>query len=959
MAQLTDFISRIFGAGPTRGLSGGADVVVDPDPASAYFTGWLRKHRTDEDIDASPGAFWSSLSFQGKRGGLRAHVTAARAEGPLAFTDALIIVSAEDAQRVGLLPGGAWTLRAAALLQERLEAWVQGERVTLPVPGRRPSAWVVADGSDACGGASLGLKRGEYVTGLVPNTYVAPGQRSRPLVTVHLNIPGAWEGYREVGKLWDDQLVFTMGRHWLDNVHHPALREPALYRLQRGADGTLVHQVAPEFQARYVVRNDALDGGASVVTLAERETGAPLAWIVLAVQEDAPEGASGMFPRKARPEDTGARPRVRSGDTGARKLQRTIIPGAIEGRALTLQERGVLLQKVHFANFMAGYDVHIGAGGLVGTHVPDPRATLQVRGAVVSLVAHEPLVRLDEIPVPMGAPVPLDGAHALEIDGHRLSYRNLTGNPVAGWPYLGELRRTGGGAYLNFGDVHRIGRDRRCMVRLPDEAHNDNIVWLTSVGSGSTIRSRSGDIPKSRFYTDSIMVASEHAEIDLSEAAGAPLVRSLARHCYSYLRRGEAVLPLHPREGAPGPLELPLAPGDELLVGNCLFEVSYPPPEDAAPAPAERPAPPRLGHALTLEVPVAARLGERGLAPRPPQFVELATAAAPSAGAGRGDHAAGATSAPAEPSGGDPAESTLVAASSAVVAEALAEVRRDAAAADGGAPFWTPETAPRADEAEDLAVTSVRATTPRVEPAPAPPAPVLPPVALPALVLPPGTDDVLACDAAEAAAALRASHRLVLEGWDLANGLLRLGNHPEADAILPEYRLDPDASYLPMDLAECRVDVGGIVLEVLTPGEALLTVDGAEVEQAADATRATLEVVRRDADFEERFRVPLCVFPDPSLPGGWRLAVATDAQGAHGITSVPAQLGVWTSSFLAGPTMAVTRLADDRAAVVAPGAHVSVRTGAIPTWSTVDGPAFLASGDRIRVGRTIWRYEAP
>ena len=36
-------------------------------------------------------------------------------------------------------------------------------------------------------------------------------------------------------------------------------------------------------------------------------------------------------------------------------------------------------------------------------------------------------------------------------------------------------------------------------------------VLVSSVGAGATIRARTGEIPKSRFYTDSIMVASEHA----------------------------------------------------------------------------------------------------------------------------------------------------------------------------------------------------------------------------------------------------------------------------------------------------------------------------------------------------------------------------------------------------------------------------------------------------------------
>jgi hypothetical protein len=222
--------------------------------------------------------------------------------------------------------------------------------------------------------------------------------------------------------------------------------------------------------------------------------------------------------------------------------------------------------------------------------------------------------------------------------------------------------------------------------------------------------------------------------------------------------------------------------------------------------------------------------------------------------------------------------------------------------------------------------------------------------------LPPAADDVLARDAARAAEALRAPRRLVLEGWDLANGLLRLGNHPEADAVLPEYRLDPDASYLPMDLAECRRVETGVVLDVLTPGEAILTVDGVEVEQTSEAARATLEVVRRDADFDERFRIPLCVFPDPALAGGWRLAIATDAEGAHGLTVVPVREGAWETSLLAGQPLAVVGLPDGRAALSAPGASVAVRA-ADGSWRDAADPVVLAPDARVRVGRTLWRYE--
>ncbi|MFN7142828.1 MAG: hypothetical protein ACK4YP_03565, partial [Myxococcota bacterium] len=169
---------------------------------------------------------------------------------------------------------------------------------------------------------------------------------------------------------------------------------------------------------------------------------------------------------------------------------------------------------------------------------------------------------------------------------------------------------------------------------------------------------RTGDIPKSRFYTDSIMVASEHAELDLG---GEPVLRSLARHCFTFVRRDGQILALAPREAADGRHELPLLPNDEVLVGNCLFQVSYPPPAGQAAPVATPPAPaiprpsagelaslvdmPTAAGAPTIPLPapdaptenaprpsfrshntydpaVAAGLGEAGPPPRPPRLGE-------------------------------------------------------------------------------------------------------------------------------------------------------------------------------------------------------------------------------------------------------------------------------------------------------------------------------------------------
>lgn len=669
MNRLSDIISRIFSTDQTQGLSGGAEVVIDRDPASAFYASRLRRHRCDEDVVETPTWLWACVSYNQRKGGLRSHVAAERGDGVASFTDVLIVLNQTDARRAAAVEGEPWTERAARAISERFTNYSQKERFELLYGTRPLRFWFVADGGQDMLGHSFGLGPGEFITGLLPNLYVGPAPRSRPVLAIHLNLPGVWEGYREVGRLYSDQILYTLGRHWLDNFHHPSLREPGLYRLQQFPDGSLVHVISPELQDRYFVRSDALEGGASVLTIAER-IGNPVAYLVLAVVETPAVVEPGMtvgVPLAAMlsteldggtpvevsfEEDPDATTKLGGyADGSAFKrdtLQRTIIPDAIDARMLTLHERGALLQRVHFASFMEGYDVYVGPGGRIATQMPSPLATLQVRGSRVNLHVGGEGVRLDGRPASPGATLPLVGTVLLEVDGHTLEYRDLTDVQLDGWPYLGELRRPGAGTYLDFGGAFKVGRDWRCQVRLPDEPHNENIAWLPSVGTGTTIRSRTGDIPKSRFYTDSIMVASEHAELDLT---GEPVLRSLARHCYTFVRRDGALLPLSPREGAGGgALELALRPNDEVLVGNCLFQVSYPPPAGQATQTVPPPAPTMsrpsaqelaalvdgdgtapLGSSVplpapilplprfnTLDVAAAAGLGEAGPAPRPP-----------------------------------------------------------------------------------------------------------------------------------------------------------------------------------------------------------------------------------------------------------------------------------------------------------------------------------------------------
>ena len=854
MAQFSDFINRIFSNERAQGLSGGAETVVESDPASAFYAARLRKHRTDEDIVNAPEHIWATASYGGRKGGLRAHLQAEKGDGVANFTDVLLIINQADARLAAVVEGEPWTERAARAIGERFSAYCEKEKFALAYASRPLRFWIVSDGGSEMMGQGHGLGPGEFITGLVPNLYVGPAKSSRPVLAVHLNLPGAWEGYREVGRIYSDQMLFTLGRHWLDNFHHPALREPGLYRLQQYPDGSLVHTISPELQRRYLVRSDQVEGGASVLTIAEWG-GAPVAYMVLAVVDAPSQEAQAAPPQTAHVEAAAVEAAlIAETETASKKAQRrekltrTIVPGAMDARICTLQERGALLQKVHFANYMDGYDVYIGPGASVATQMAQPRCALQVRGGRVSLLVHDNGVRINGDAATAGAMIALQGNVTIEIDGNTVEYRDLSTVKADGWPYLGELRRAGGGTYLEFETKHRIGRDRRCKVRLPDEAQNDNIVWLPSVGGGTTIRSRTGEIPKSRFYTDSIMVASEHAEIDLDVE---PVLRSLARQCYTFVRRGEQVFSLAPRaDGFEGAFEIALHPDDEVLAGNCLFQVSFPPSEalrNLEPTQLSEPPPPPM-------TPVD--LDDATDAPPTPHFDQPA-ASLPATTA----------TAASVPGKKDPG-----------IAPGAGVVHRPRALTmDVPAAFGLGErgTAPRPVRLGDLAAVPHAApsddhTTP-LDRQP----PLSPPGAEPAT---PDADlGVLSVDEAQWQFELSRPAQLLQVGWTLS-GEVVVGNHRGCGIVIPEVRAFAEQAFMTLDYFRVQVRGKRGKVELLQEGDARILVNGSEAAQVDMLEGVTLEVVRRDKDLEPDFEVSLAIQDEPGLPDPRARLLAVDVE---------------------------------------------------------------------------------
>ncbi len=943
MAQLGNWFSRVFSNDGTRGLSGDADFVAGDHGRGGFYASRLRLHSTPDDLVEQPMLLWETGVRGRRRSGLLHHIAAERGDGLAGYTDLLLVINQADWDRSVEESGDYWKQEAQEVLEEQLLRWCKKQAFNAIFPDRPFQIGVVRDGSEALRGHHIGLEPGQFVSGLVPNCYAGPLATSAPVLTVHLNIPGAWEGYRKVGLLHSDQLCFTLGNHWLDNFHHEALEAPALYQLQQYPDGSLVHVINPEHQRRYEVGSVQSAEGPSVLAITERG-GGPVAFLVLGVVDtfmkdrltDPPaptpdlkaDGGSGdaaaavrrkqkpvikerrdparraapeqqapardRAVRKGRPiestpptEPTPAAsvqlagqsasdgPLPRGGEssvalrTGSAGWHHTIVPDAIEERIFTLRERGALLQRVHFSVFMEGYDVFVSRSGQLGTSLPDPEAIFQVREDKVYFMAIGSSVRLAGRALPPQQPVRLRSDIEIRLGRQLLEYRDMSGVAAEGWPYLGEIRRTASSTYMVFGGSYRVGRDRRCKVRLPDEPHNDNIVWRLDMGEGDFIRSRTGDIPKSRFYNDSIMVASLHAEIDLR---GEPKLRNLARHCYSYVRRDRDVFALFPGRDGAGLREVDLLPGDQVLVGNSLFEVSYPPertpevekltaeslaraaqslPDDSfieegpAPAAGEAPA------SAAAEPWPAAR-------PEPPTQPEPPPRPSPQP--------------PPRPARGPANDRGPLVVEDAPVAGGLGELGPAPAGVAFSDPGFDSILGIDAPLPRGLADAGQKAS--RIPPA-APAERSRPSSPRPAVQ--PAVDDVVVVDERGWQQALSRPARLQLLGW-MITGEVLVGNHRAADVIIPENRTSLAQRFRPRDYFRLASRGRRGRAQRLDRQDARLLVGGEAVSRTTSLEGVALEVLRRDEEGTEDFVVALGLAREPWLPDPRASLLAVDEQ---------------------------------------------------------------------------------
>ena len=306
-----------------------------------------------------------------------------------------------------------------------------------------------------------------------------------------------------------------------------------------------------------------------------------------------------------------------------------------------------------------------------------------------------------------------------------------------------------------------------------------------------------------------------------------------------------------------------LSSGDEILIGNCVFEVSFPPPlgakssgrassltaaqlanavlddpRDVPDAPARKPVQP---------APKPAALGVEGSAPETPKKIEMPahsiTIASPPAAHGLGE------------AGGAPPPLPRFSLEEAAKAET----------AKGGPVAFAPMLL---DEHEDHTDPNTDLMNELLEHS-----------RLDGLVR--------AVDESEWQLELRRPARLRLEGW-MVTGDVKIANHRGAQVVVPENRSQREQNFYPVDYFELFVRGKKGRVHLVSEAEARLVVDGVAAADSDRLEDAALAIVRRTADGEEDFLVQLTLQKDDALPDprAMRLRIETGDPMVRGLFTI-------------------------------------------------------------------------
>ena len=388
----------------------------------------------------------------------------------------------------------------------------------------------------------LKLNPDEFAIGFLRNQH-KKRQSSKELIKILGYIPDKWDKFKKIGVLFNDQVQFSIGNFALDNFTHESLLVPSLYRLFVDESGQVLHQLNEQVEAKVRISTIKKENRPDTIVL--HVDNRPIIHLILELMEV-----------------------NRRTDPNQHSIDITTKTVSPMQKSCCIQQRGVLLQKIHFHKWMESYSVFLCRDGSIKSTSQQSIGEIKVSQEQVQFIPLRAPTFVNNKLVAKEETVLLTGNATINCAGKLFQFEDLRHITNKDWPYVGELHSESDMEQFGFGATYKIGRSEACDIRLSNHNHNENIGWHPKVREGDSLPSKKGKMSKKQFSTDAIMVAKFHAELDLTRDA---VFRNVSSGCLCFVRRGGEFIELLPKNKSGA---VPLATDDHLLVGNGVYQVT-------------------------------------------------------------------------------------------------------------------------------------------------------------------------------------------------------------------------------------------------------------------------------------------------------------------------------------------------------------------------------------------------
>lgn len=486
-------------------------------PDRLFFNNLIMKHRCENKpvVDL----LWSPNTTGGIRGHLISHIE----RGELQPCNITIVYNTYD------LPDSIaeWRKETKTQINKKIITFIEGRGIKTPFS---PEVTILIDGTDT---PSQKLQTNEFLTIITP--HIIHKTQSKPIFHVYFT-----ENNKKqlLGYYFEGQQSLTIGNHWLDTYTVPSLPTVLFYHLKRTSDGFEHIQ-----NSKLQMLKKEIDQSTNIVFFDASGT---------------EKFSISLTPYQ--PPTPSPHPEVKTFHPPESKVEQKP-----KSKQFHIVMRGLLLQKIHFSKFIEGYYVYIEKTGELSFYSNNPVGQFWVSNHKIEFTANRINFKINGEPIQPKETILL--TEETKIEYHRLLFQfyDHRQKDIENWPYLAEISYRGRKIPLKSGNLHLIGRQPNCSVNLPSSKKNDNIKWLPQFEELPSIPTRNGMVPKSSFSSDTILVASQHAKIDLR--ANFQSIQNISKNCFVFLYTNNSYKQLHPKSQPH-----PFLHHDRIYLGNHVFE---------------------------------------------------------------------------------------------------------------------------------------------------------------------------------------------------------------------------------------------------------------------------------------------------------------------------------------------------------------------------------------------------